>query len=395
MEYGYKTLILLDNSASVSMGSRDIINATLKYLIKNAPETDSFALATYSGQTELLVDFDREESAYIDAIDRIEYTEKVTCLNDVLMDTVMNWKNSDFAMRNILLITDGLGDDSTVYPLEEVYFTLNENAYPVYVIALSQQTNADALKTIASIGRISHGGVFFTEFDDSEAEVERKLSEKIFAAMEKKRGVMSGNEKADCVDGSEEQEGISGADEVQEDESYESQEYYGENEEIFDGGTLSNPAAFISYTPAFLILGAGLFMAVVAIILLFGKGRKKPEEACRWKGYDRALTTLRDRPVEITIEDLNNPMRFFRLPFMEHIVIGGSRNDSQVTIDHDEDVNDRHCEINFHYGKYFLKDLSSRCGTFLNGERLQNETELHSADVITVGRAKLMIRMLY
>lgn len=391
MEYGYKTLILLDNSASVSMGNRDIISATLKYLIKNAPESDSFALATYSGQTELLVDFDREESAYIDAIDRIDYTEKITCLNDVLMDTVMSWKSSDFAMRNILLITDGLGQDSTVYPLEEVYFTLNENAYPVYVIALSQQTNAEALKTIASIGRISHGGVFFTEFEDSDAEIERKLSEQIFAAMEKKRGVMSGNEETDYTEDTKEQDSVQDTYGSKEDESFESQEYYSENEEILSGGTLSTSQAFISYTPALLILTAGILMAVITVVLLIGKGKKKSMP----KGYGQTLPGVRDRPMEITIEDLNNPMRFFRLPFMEHIVIGGNRNDSQVTIDHDEDVNDRHCEINFHYGKYFLRDLSSRCGTFLNGERLLNETEIHSADVITVGRAKLMIRLLY
>ena len=60
MEYQSKTLVLIDNSASTSMGNRKIAIETLKYLFRNAPVGESFALATYSGQTELLVDYDRE-----------------------------------------------------------------------------------------------------------------------------------------------------------------------------------------------------------------------------------------------------------------------------------------------------------------------------------------------
>ena len=138
MEYGYKTLILVDNSATVSGGNRDIIKATLKYLIRNAPEEDDFALATFTEQTELLVDYGSERQAYLDAIEKITYVEKTTCLPDVVMNTLMQWREADFAMRNILVFTDGLGADSQVYPIEEVYFKLNESGYPLYVIGLSQ-----------------------------------------------------------------------------------------------------------------------------------------------------------------------------------------------------------------------------------------------------------------
>ena len=88
LEYGCKTLILVDNSASVSAANREITKETLKYLIRNAPEGSDFALATFTEQTELLVNYGSEEEAYLEAVDKIGYPEKSTCLTDVVMSTL-------------------------------------------------------------------------------------------------------------------------------------------------------------------------------------------------------------------------------------------------------------------------------------------------------------------
>lgn len=384
MEHGYKTLILVDNSASVSIGNREIVKETLKYLIKNAPGTYDFALATYTGQTELLVNYGSAKEDYLDAVDKITYVEKVTCLPDVVMHTVDDWRDADFAMRSILVFTDGLGTGSDTYPIEEVYFRLNESAYPLYVIGLSQQTNEMPLRTAASMARISHGAFFPTDFEDSEAEVERKLSEQVFAAMQKAIERAEKEEEEERVMVAEDE---TAAETAAVSEEYEQPENLATYEEEISAGSLTRAEHGAILYGA---LGTGVLAVILLLLVLIrylGRSKRKQAEP----DVESRVSRIR----EITLEDLNDPMRFFHMPASERIVIGSDRAEADVTIDHDEDVSDRHCEIAKHGERYFIRDLKSDTGTILNGEKLLSETELHSADVIMVGRAKLMIRMLY
>ena len=387
MEYGYKTLILVDNSASVSMGNREIAKETLKYLIKNAPEQDTFALATFTGQTKLLVDFGSAKEAYLDAIDKITYVEKETCLTDVVMRTLTDWREADFAMRNILVFTDGLGAESAIYPIEEVYFKLNESGYPLYVIGLSQQTNEPALRQAASMARISHGTYLSTEFEDSEAEVEKKLTERLLQAMEEKRGLPGKEDlyEKETQESESEAQGVSAQD--IDTEEYASGEYLGANEEEVAAKTLIRDSHDATL---FLTMGAGLLCVMLLlffVIRYFGKRGAKSSSQ---------LTEAPERDMgELTLEDLNDPARYFHLQKISRIVIGSNRQEADIALESDADVAPRHCEIERRLGRFFIRDLRTQTGTLLNGERLLYETQLHPADVITIGRSKLLVRMPY
>lgn len=378
MDYGYKTLILLDNSASVSMPNREIVKETLKYLIRNAPESDTFALATFSEQTELLVDYGRDYDDYADAIDKISFMEKQTCMTDVLMQTLKDWEEGDFAMRNILLITDGMGHESTTYPIEELYFRLNEDSYPVYVLALSQQTNEMLLKRVGSLARISHGQIFYSEFEGSDAEVERQLSEQIYEAMNLRRQ----EELAEFPSENQPEQQISQPETI-ENEIYEYDTYYAQPEEEPESEVLMQEQVLPDYKPLFMV---GAFLAAALLVLtilarMAGRGK--------YRGEHPALP--QNSPMEITLEDLNNPMRYYHLPPMERILLGSARAETDVCVEDDEDISDKHCEIHYHSGRYYVRDLNTKSGTFLNGQRLYQETELHSSDVITLGHAKMLI----
>jgi pSer/pThr/pTyr-binding forkhead associated (FHA) protein len=73
----------------------------------------------------------------------------------------------------------------------------------------------------------------------------------------------------------------------------------------------------------------------------------------------------------------------------EPMVIGRSP-DADLTID-DEKVSRFHCGIRFDEGRYRLKDLGSRNGTFLNGEPVQAPCPLESGDHIRVGSTLLLV----
>lgn len=397
MEYGYKTLILVDNSASVTQGNQEIVKETLKYLIKNAPDGDDFALATYSNQTELLVDYGAAKDEYMQAIDKLTYTEKTTCLSDVLMGTINSWREADFAMRNIILFTDGQTAESDTYPVEEVYFRLNESGYPIYAVGLNQQTNAGLLKRIAAFARISHGEMFYSEFEDSEANVEIKLTEKLIKAMNDRRTTMeeinNGEEEYFSAEGESEYQ--TGGDESVFTEDYESDAYAAAYQgDVQAESLVMEEKPYSDYVPL-LIIG-GVIIASLILILLLGRGSRR-----KVKGDDNRPTIPVDNPrmiaqikaPEMTLEDMNNPMMYFRLPPFEHIIVGANKTDADIAISGDEGIESRHCEINYHFGKYYVRDLKTTGGTYLNGERLNNETELRSSDVISLGHARLMVKL--
>lgn len=49
------------------------------------------------------------------------------------------------------------------------------------------------------------------------------------------------------------------------------------------------------------------------------------------------------------------------------------------------DISRKHVTFTWQNGRYYIEDLSSRNGTFVNGERLKGRLELHHSDVIQLG----------
>jgi DNA-binding winged helix-turn-helix (wHTH) protein len=71
--------------------------------------------------------------------------------------------------------------------------------------------------------------------------------------------------------------------------------------------------------------------------------------------------------------------------------IFGRERDATVWID-DAGVSRRHARIVVADGRARLGDLDSKNGTYLNGERLEKETNLSDGDRIQIGRAELTFR---
>jgi pSer/pThr/pTyr-binding forkhead associated (FHA) protein len=57
----------------------------------------------------------------------------------------------------------------------------------------------------------------------------------------------------------------------------------------------------------------------------------------------------------------------------------------------DEKASRLHCGIRCWDGEYFLKDLNSKNGTFLNNERISDIVQLHPGDAIRIGNTTLQL----
>lgn len=64
----------------------------------------------------------------------------------------------------------------------------------------------------------------------------------------------------------------------------------------------------------------------------------------------------------------------------------GREQSNDIVLTDDEQVSGRHLRVFVSEGSYYLEDIGSTNGTFLNGERISNAVLLKSGDLIKVGK---------
>lgn len=91
----------------------------------------------------------------------------------------------------------------------------------------------------------------------------------------------------------------------------------------------------------------------------------------------------------ITLTDINNPQRSFRVPIDTRIVIG--RETGDIVLGHDASVSYSHCEIVKKGNLFYVNDLKSSNGTFYGNMRVYNETPIMSGGILEIGANKYKI----
>lgn len=89
------------------------------------------------------------------------------------------------------------------------------------------------------------------------------------------------------------------------------------------------------------------------------------------------------------LTDVRVPAKSFQIPLKENIIIGRKKEVSQLVIDYDMSISSKHCEIRMYNNRFYIRDLQSLNGTFVNGKRIMLETEIVSGCFITLGRLEM------
>jgi pSer/pThr/pTyr-binding forkhead associated (FHA) protein len=77
--------------------------------------------------------------------------------------------------------------------------------------------------------------------------------------------------------------------------------------------------------------------------------------------------------------------------FQTDIVLGRHTNCDIVIMD--EVVSAQHARLTYHHGQWWLEDLSSTNGTFLNGSKLTTPTVVITDDEVKCGNTQLILRI--
>lgn len=76
-------------------------------------------------------------------------------------------------------------------------------------------------------------------------------------------------------------------------------------------------------------------------------------------------------------------------PIAEESITIGRQLDNDLVIN-DSLVSRRHAQIQYKAHQFFLEDLGSTGGTFLNSRPINNSTPLHSGDIILIANIPIM-----
>jgi pSer/pThr/pTyr-binding forkhead associated (FHA) protein len=100
------------------------------------------------------------------------------------------------------------------------------------------------------------------------------------------------------------------------------------------------------------------------------------------------LATRRVPPISLTIASADQPsqVRHFKQP---EITIGRDPA-CECPLD-EETVSTRHARLSYHHGQWWLEDLQSTNGTFLNGEPVLAPLVVTSGDVVRCGQVELTL----
>ncbi|MEA5117193.1 MAG: FHA domain-containing protein [Propionicimonas sp.] len=135
-----------------------------------------------------------------------------------------------------------------------------------------------------------------------------------------------------------------------------------------------------------------LFTGNVVRTDLFGRKLSPAELAASGAPVEHPAPTLTkraERKLPRTLKVTHGSQAGTILPLGQPILIGRAQ-DCQLLLD-DDYVSTRHARVFLGEGGYFVEDLDSTNGTFVNNQRIGVPTPLTPADILRIGRTLMVL----
>jgi serine/threonine-protein kinase len=149
---------------------------------------------------------------------------------------------------------------------------------------------------------------------------------------------------------------------------------------------LGNPMAGAVSGGVLVLLGA-----VLLIVGLTAKGAGAPGALPAGRPSQVAAPPQATPPTKKTLEVIEGPESGRSHDLNESSITVGRAPDNDMTLQ-DPSVSSHHARIDFHDGNYFLSDLDSSNGTYVNNNRVK-QSPLKDKDLIALGSCRLIVNL--
>lgn len=415
----FETLILIDNSLSIPKSDRSRISELLYDFVGKKAGNEKVAIGVFSRNITYLTDYTANRQTLENAIEAIEYQNQETYITDMLYELLSKEYASEGKdiYGRIVLIADGIDNESLGYTTEELNQLIKKDRHPIYTIGCQTKENNQELERLFALSRLTNAEYFLLEDTEETGMIADTLSrdkqivkvtvapsaELMDGSIKTVKLLFSGQSLTEEVRMPQQIQAVKEPEEEQEKLSETVVEIEEKTEEVSEEMSTSQEDEEALHKRAvqkFMLCMAVFWIVVILIILvavLVRHYKKKQQSELSGK---KNLMTQRELELkkalaegqqikQIVLTDVHSPSRSFRVPAQQSIIIGRSQNVCQVVIDDNKTVSGRHCELYMKNGRVMIRDLHSSNGTFVNGNRIYTDTELMPGSIITLGNLEM------
>ena len=150
-----RTLILLDNSLSMTKPLMEPIKDTIRQIIETHGENELFRIGTFDEQVHYLTsDFTSDYLALDKLVEGIEYKNQDTYLSTILYDIISEIDAHDYTgYVRIILFADGVKDEEVGYTNGDMAELLAQRNYPIYSFGVKSGNNGSLLEDMFALSR--------------------------------------------------------------------------------------------------------------------------------------------------------------------------------------------------------------------------------------------------
>lgn len=410
----FETLILIDNSLSIPKEMRSRTAEFLEAFLGAKAPNEKIAIGVFSRDITYLADFTSDDNVLKEAVSAISYQNQDTYITDMLYellrDDYLGSKRDVY--RRIVIIADGVDNESLGYTVDELRQLIREDTYPIYTIGCETGSNETELENLFSLSRQSNAEYFLMDSAESIAEIAEVLGrdreivkivvtppgELLDGSVKSVKLNFPGQSVSREVRMPQQEMTIVGTSEpetaAEESSAAESEESTEEEISTADEETLRKAAAR-KFILIVIVVWIFIIAAFLALLIVLRCRKKQGRELANAQNLiEQRKKELRDAlPCEtcVVLTDVCIPEKSFQASLDTEILVGRSSEACRIVLDYDRSISGKHCAINIENNEVMIRDLGSTNGTFVNGKRVLNQTELRHGDIIVLGQLEMKV----
>lgn len=418
------TVILLDNSLSVTETNRENIKDIISQYIQNLPENEVVSLAVFGEEIQFLAKKSNNINEMVQLIDEIEFHNQDTYLTDYLFQ-LLDEIGKDSEYTRFVVISDGVDNKTIGITKEELTSKLRKISRPIYTIGHIYKENADELKNMFALSRATGGRELLIEDFEDIHMIEEEIHDfsKIYGVrLTVPSNVMDGEQRnvlfnVHTNDGDVELTG-----EVsmpfglaQEPESTTEPETESETESVPESIPVSEPEPVSEPVPerktdhidVSVFAGVIVLITAVVVLIAYRTKRKKAKAfpppvparheekgiGIKEEAEEDGTMILAGRYLLI-LRDISSPEKIFRYPMDNHVIVGRNVDMVQIAIDYNLTISGRHCEFYIKNNRFFIRDMNSSNHTYLEGKIVKDEMEIVSGNTVRLGEVEFSVEIM-
>lgn len=435
--FGYHTIILVDNSLSVTDENRELFLEILREYMKEKQEEELVSLAIYGEDIQFLVERASGTEELLAAVDMIDQQNRDTYLTDVMYEMLDSLKVGE--LTRFIIISDGVDNKSIGITKEELMEKLKENRHQVFTVGHIYHKNEEQLENMFALSRATNGRkILLDEVEDTGSTVSilRDVKNVYRVAVEIPKEMCDGSSKSVLFTFSNGGEASKVRADIRMPFSIRETEPEADSEPEIESEPESEPEPIAEPNEEpepkknagmkdLLLTGAAVVVIILAVgVLIVSKRTKKEKSSPKEKPSKREkplkemqiptppqkIDMQEEETIMLGAESENSQMpiggncllilqdrketgRVFRFPLKQKVIVGRNVDKVNLAIDYNRTVSGQHCEIYIRGGRCYIKDLASANKTRVNGHVIMAETEIATGTVISLGTAEFVVQI--